>query len=63
MAKKLKCEGHFTESDFKEIIIYSESGKIVEAGPCSGVEIIWDNGKIIRFSQVDLLVDFLKKAA
>ena len=62
-AKKLKREGHFPDLDFKEIKIASESGRTVEAGPCSGVEILWDNGKIIRVSQVDLLVDFLKKAA
>ncbi|MDO9182931.1 MAG: hypothetical protein Q7U04_11015 [Bacteriovorax sp.] len=62
-AKKLKREGRFPESEFKEIKINSESGQIMESTPCSGVEIIWNNGKIIRFSQVDLLVDFLKKAA
>lgn len=62
-AKKLKREGHFPDSDFKEIKIDSESGRILETGPCSGVEIIWNNGKLIRFSQVDLLIDFLKKAA
>jgi hypothetical protein len=62
-AKKLKREGHFPSEEFKEIRINSESGQIIESTPCSGVEIIWNNGKIIRFSQVDLLVDFLKKAA
>lgn len=62
-AKKLKREGRFPESEFKEIKINSESGQIIESAACSGVEIVWDNGKPIRFSQVDLLVDFLKKAA
>jgi hypothetical protein len=63
-AKKLiKSGAVFPESDFKEIRINSESGQIVESSPCSGVEIIWNNGKVIRFSQVDLLIDFLKKAA
>ena len=62
-AKKLHREGRFPESEFKEIKINSESGQIIESAPCSGVEIIWNNGKVIRFSQVDLLVDFLKKVA
>jgi hypothetical protein len=62
-AKKLHREGRFPESEFKEIKLNSESGQIIESAPCSGVEIIWNNGKIIRFSQVDLLIDFLKKAA
>lgn len=60
-AKKLRREGHFPVEDFKEIKISA-----VEAstpGPCQGLEILWDNGKVIRFQQVDQLVDFLKKVA
>ncbi len=62
-AKKLRREGHFPAADFKEIKIDSASGQVIEMSPCSGLEIVWDNNKIIRLSQVDLLVDFLKKAA
>lgn len=62
-AKKLNKSGIFPVEEFKEIKINSETGQIMELGPCSGVELIWNNGKVIRFSQVDLLVDFLKKAA
>jgi hypothetical protein len=63
-AKRLvKTGAVFPESDFKEIKINTDSGQIIESSPCNGVEILWSNGKIIRFSQVDLLVDFLKKAA
>jgi hypothetical protein len=62
-AKKLRRDGYMAEGEFKEIKINSESGQIIESSPCNGVEIVWNNGKIIRFSQVDLLVDFLKKAA
>ena len=62
-AKKLQREGFFPADDFKEIKIDSASGQVLELTPCSGVEVVWDNGKIIRFSQVDLLLDFLKKAA
>lgn len=60
-AKRMRREGYFPAEEFKEIKI-AESGA-AEAGPCSGVEIIWDNGKLIRFSQVEQLVDFLKKVA
>ena len=62
-AKKLQREGFFPADDFKEIKIDPTSGQVLELSPCSGVEIVWENGKIIRFSQVDLLLDFLKKAA
>lgn len=61
-AKKLRREGHFPADSFKEIKITDSSQVATRAlGPCSGIEIAWDNGKLIRFSEVDLLVDFLKK--
>jgi hypothetical protein len=62
-AKKLKREGVFPESDFKEIKLAPTPGQGMEASPCSGVELVWEGGKVIRFSQVDLLLDFLKKSA
>lgn len=59
-AKKLKREGHFPVEDFKEV-------KVLDGGQfytnCQGIEMAWDNGKIIRFAMVDQLVDFLKKVA
>ncbi len=61
--KKLKREGHFPEADFKEIKIDSSTGQVQELGPCAGVELVWEGGRVIRFSQVDLLLDFLKKVA
>jgi hypothetical protein len=62
-AKKMQREGRFPENEFKEIKIDAATGQLMESGPCTGMEILWSNGKIIRFSQVDLLIDFLKKAA
>ena len=63
-AKKLKREG-FPSDSFKEIKVEGAASSQVslQEGPCSGVEIIWDNGKLIRFQQVEQLVDFLKKVA
>lgn len=62
-AKKLKREGFPMES-FKEIKIGENSSSTsLPLGPCSGIEIAWDGGKLIRFSQVEQLVDFLKKVA
>lgn len=59
-AKKLRREGHFPAEEFKEIKIADNSSDLKL---CSGIEITWDNGKLIRFSQVDQLIDFLKKVA
>lgn len=60
-AKKLSRSGEFSEA-FKEIQVEGPSG-VASAQPCVGIELAWDQGKMIRFAQVDQLIDFLKKAA
>ena len=60
-AKRLRREGHFPVEEFKEIRVAEPGASVL--GPCSGIEIAWDNGKLIRFAQVEQLVDFLKKVA
>ena len=61
-AKKLQREGKF-ESDFKEIKVEgAPEAQGFQGAPC-GIELAWESGKIIRFSQVEQLVDFLKKVA
>ena len=63
-AKKLKREGHFGAAEFKAVHVEGATGR--EHGsdtPCPGVEMVLQNGRTIRFSGVDLLVDFLKKSA
>ena len=62
-AKKLKREGHFGSTEFKQITIDPGMMGAAGSGPCSGAEIVWTNGRVIRFAQVDMLVEFLKKAA
>ena len=59
-AKRMRREGHFPAEEFKEVKITETAGSIM---PCSGVEVIWENGKLIRFSEVEQLIDFLKKVA
>lgn len=64
-AKKLKREG-FGVSEFKEIQLEGQvpsPSNVITLSPCNGAEIIWNDGKVIRFSQVDILLEFLKKAA
>jgi hypothetical protein len=60
-AKRLRREGHFPVEEFKEIKVAGQSGS--ELPPCSGIELVWDAGKLIRFTEVGQLVDFLKKVA
>jgi hypothetical protein len=61
-AKKLCRDGGFPAEEFNEIQMSATVG--ADPGkPCSGIELCWDQGKVIRFPQVEQLVDFLKKVA
>ena len=64
-AKKLKREGHFPIDDFKEVKVESPPSELtsIHGGPCLGVEIFWDGGKLIRFQEVEQLINFLKKVS
>ena len=64
-AKKLKREGYFGSGEFKQVGVEVNPvpSDTTPVGPCIGVEIVWTDGRIIRFSGVDMLIDFLKKAA
>jgi len=58
-AKKLRRDGQFPTDNFKEIKVAGSAA----AGPCQGIEMVLDGGKLVRFQEVDQLVDFLKKVA
>lgn len=60
-AKKLRREGQFPAEEFKEIKVAST--EVSGLGPCQGIEVAWGNGKLLRFQQVDQLIDFLKKVS
>ncbi|MGE3263602.1 MAG: hypothetical protein AB7K68_17630 [Bacteriovoracia bacterium] len=60
-AKKMAREGGFPAEEFKEVQLASGMGGA--GGPCSGIELQLDGGKIIRFPGVEPLIDFLKKSA
>ena len=60
-AKKLKREGHFPQDEFKEIDIEPDNVIDFPSGTRS-IELIW-NDKIIKFSNVDILLEFLQKVA
>jgi hypothetical protein len=63
-AKKLCREGHHPESgEFKEIALDMISGAQGGQVPCLGIELCLEQGKVIRFPQVEQLIDFLKKVA
>ena len=62
-AKRLVKSGVIKESEFKEIQIAAGAPMAPGGSSCSAIELTWDQGKVIRFAQVELLIDFLKKVA
>jgi len=62
-AKKLRREGHFPVEEFKEIKVSEGSAVENSLSGCNVIEVNWENGRVLRFGAVDLLVDFLKKVA
>jgi hypothetical protein len=63
-AKKLKRQGYYGDGDFKKVQVEGLTPTSTSTGePCIGIEVTWHGGKVIRFAQVDMLVDFLKKAS
>lgn len=62
-AKKLVKNGIVKESEFKEVATLGSLVGTVNAPPCQGIELCLEQGKVIRFPQVEQLIDFLKKSA
>lgn len=66
-AKKLKREGYYGTGEFKPVkvdgIAASAGIEDGSATPCQNAEVVWHDGRRIRFQNVDLLLDFLKKSA
>jgi hypothetical protein len=59
--KRLVKSGVVQESEFKEVAVAGTEA--VGLRPCVGIELVWGEGKVIRFPGVEPLLDFLKKAA
>lgn len=62
-AKKLKREGHFGEGEFKQIKVEAAPVESQTAVPCAQIEVVCLDGRIIRFAELNILIDFLKKVA
>lgn len=60
-AKKLRREG-FPTDQFKEVSIVGTQ-TVQGLPPCNGIEVLWEGSRVIRFLDVDNLIDFLKKVA
>ena len=62
-AKRLKREGHFPVEEFKEIKVASDSGVPPSALSIYGIVLRWKKKGVIKFREVDQLVEFLNKVS
>ena len=62
-AKKLKREGAFDGGDFAVVNIEDAPVEFNAITPGGGIEVVWDNKRIIRFPEIKTLMEFLDKAA
>src|SRR3990167_9327075 len=65
-AKQLKRDGAFDGLNFTEVVVEGDGPQFPSVSPVvggCGIELVWDNNKVIRFGNSELLMDFLKKAA
>ena len=61
-AKKFKRQGQFGDMGFKAITV-EETSPSRSHSPCGAIEIVWKDGQLIRFAEVSVALDFLKKAS
>jgi predicted NUDIX family NTP pyrophosphohydrolase len=63
-AKKLKREGRVVvPSEFQEVGLEMVNGVMGSHASGSSIEMVLEGGSLLRFPDVDKLIDFLKKAA
>ena len=62
-AKRYKREGYFGDAGFKAVTVEGDNREESASSPCSPIEIVWKGGHLIRFADVSIAVDFLKKAS
>jgi len=58
-AKRLVKQGVVQESEFKEISTSIVSAPLASG---SGIEVVVEGGRVVRFGQIDQVIEFLKKA-
>ncbi|MDQ3230553.1 MAG: hypothetical protein M3Q07_01940 [Pseudobdellovibrionaceae bacterium] len=69
-AKRYKREGRFGSSEFKEVMVEGQNpehaiggGLAAPAKPCNVIELVWPDGRIARFSDLDRFLEFMKRTA
>lgn len=69
-AKRYKREGRFGSSEFKEVVVEGQNPEPAPGGSlaaptnlCNVIELVWPDGRIARFSDLDRFLEFMKRTA
>jgi hypothetical protein len=69
-AKRYKREGRFGSSEFKEVVVEGQTAEgtiggshAASSAPCNVIEFVWPDGRMVRFSDLDRFLEFMKRTA
>jgi hypothetical protein len=64
-AKRYKREGRFGNGEFREAVVEGQQPEVSAAnGPgCKVIEFVWPDGRLVRFADLDNLVEFIRRTA
>jgi hypothetical protein len=69
-AKRYKREGRFGSSEFKEVAVEGQNAdgansgrQPIPSGSCHVIEFVWPDGRMVRFSDLDRFLEFMKRTA
>lgn len=64
-AKRFKREGRFGSAEFREAVVDGQPSVAAPSDNSGGrlIEFVWPDGRLIRFNNIDCLVEFLRRSA
>lgn len=64
-AKRYKREGRFGSTEFREAVVEGQASVAAPSVDPGGkhIEFVWPDGRLIRFSTLDSLVEFIRRTA
>ena len=64
-AKRYKREGRFGNGEFREAVVEAQPTEVQPASTSSGklIEFVCSDGRLVRFSDLDCLVEFMRRTA
>jgi hypothetical protein len=64
-AKRYKREGRFGNGEFREVVVEGQEPEVSAANGSGGkvIEFVWPDGRLVRFAELESLVEFVRRIA